>query len=373
VRLEALVMAKDELIFTRKDQHLILSVKEEVESTASTMLEDVKFIHQTVLEHDFSEVDTSTVFFGHKVSAPLMISGMTGGTALSKKINSMLAELAEAYRIPIGVGSQRVGLKDPSAVDSYRVVRDKAPDAPRIANIGASQVSSGLSISEIEEAIEMIDADALAVHLNPLQEALQPEGEPSFRNFLVNLEKIVQSVSVPVILKQTGEGFSKESAQKLVKVGIRGIDVGGLGGTSFAVIEGLRARLMGLDVLEEIARDFTDWGIPTAASILEVRSVLPGILLIATGGIRTGIDAAKVVRLGADFAGVALPVLRRVYAGGTPAGRRYLEKVLRELKTVIFLVGGRTLEDLRKAPIIITGTLKEWMIQRGLTLRDYAS
>jgi isopentenyl-diphosphate delta-isomerase len=363
-------MNNEELIFSRKDQHLIFTVKEKVESTATTMLEDVKFVHQTILDYDFSEVDLSTQFFGHKVNAPLVISGMTGGTPLSGKINSMLAELAEEFHIPIGVGSQRAGLKDPSAADTFRVVKEKAPDVPRIANIGASQVSMGLSVGDAEKLIEMIDADVLAVHLNPLQEVLQPEGEPVFRSFLAGLEKLVSSVSVPVILKQTGEGFARESARKLVGIGIKGIDVGGTGGTSFAVIEGLRARLMGLDVLEEIARDFADWGVPTAASILEVRSVFPDILLIATGGVRNGVEVAKVIRLGADFAGMALPVIRSVYHGGVHGGRRFLDKTLKELRIAVYLVGGKDLKDLKKAPIIVTGKLKDWIIQRELIIRS---
>ncbi|ABL77682.1 type 2 isopentenyl-diphosphate Delta-isomerase [Thermofilum pendens] len=356
-----------DIIFTRKDQHLVYSLKENVQARGvTTLLECVRFVHQTVLEANFSDVDVSTKFLGYEVAAPIVISGMTGGTPMGGKVNAMLAEVAQRLKVPIGVGSQRAALKDRAAVETFRVVREKAPDVPVIANIGASQVSMGLSAGEVQELLDMVGADALAVHLNPLQEVLQPEGEPSFKNFLGNLREIVKSVKVPVILKQTGEGFSRESALKIADTGVKGVDVGGAGGTSFAVIEGLRARYAGLDLHEEIAFEFAGWGIPTAASVLEVRSALPDILLIATGGIRSGLDAAKVIRLGADFAGLALPVLKEVYYRGVEGGYRFLEKVIRELKIAVFLTGGRTLADLKNAPIVITGELKDWVVQRGL-------
>lgn len=353
-------------ISTRKDDHLVLSVKEDVSSRLSTLLEDVILVHHTIPSCSLSEVDVSAEFLGIGVSAPVMISGMTGGSALAEKINAALATVAQRLGIPVGVGSQRAALEDKSLARTFSVVRQVAPDVPVVANIGASQVAQGLSEAQVLELVEMVGANALAVHLNPLQEALQPEGEPSARGFLDRLRELVRLSPVPVILKQTGEGFSKEATALVRDTGVRGVDVGGAGGTSFAVIEGLRARMRGLDDLEEMSRTFSAWGVPTAASILEVRAVLPDIFLIASGGLRTGVDVAKALRLGADFAGLAHPVLQALYQGGVDAAERYLRRVISELRVTIFLTSGCSLKDLRSAPVVLKGLLKEWVSQRGL-------
>ncbi|MEZ0346511.1 MAG: type 2 isopentenyl-diphosphate Delta-isomerase [Infirmifilum sp.] len=353
-------------ISSRKDSHIILSIKEDVSARESTWFEYVRLVHQTVLDSALSDVSLSTKFFEKEVNAPIVISGMTGGTELAKKINASLARIAGKFNIPMGVGSQRAALEDRSLAHTFSVVREEAPEIPVIANIGMSQVSSGLKREDIFYLVEMIQADAIAVHLNPLQEVLQPEGEPDFRNFTEKLREFINASPVPVILKQTGEGFSRESAVKLLGLNIRGIDVGGLGGTSFAVIEGLRARLAGLFDVEKIADDFSSWGIPTAASILEVREVFPEILLISTGGITTGLDVAKAIRLGADFSGIARPVLKELHEGGIERAEKFLSTLLRELRIAILLTGGVTLKDLRKAPIVIEGRLLEWIRQRNL-------
>ncbi|MEM0087405.1 MAG: type 2 isopentenyl-diphosphate Delta-isomerase [Thermofilum sp.] len=354
-------------ISTRKDDHVLLSVKERVTSSATTLLEDVIFVHHTIPRCALADISLESDFLGKAVSAPVMISGMTGGSPLAEKINRSLAAVAQKLKIPLGVGSQRAALVDRELARTFSVVRDVAPDIPVVANIGASQVSRGLSASQVLELVEMVRADALAVHLNPLQEALQPEGEPDMRSFIENLRQLARESPVPVLLKQTGEGFSREAAL-MVKGLVKGIDVGGAGGTSFAVIEGLRARLRGLDELEEMASTFASWGIPTAASILEVRSALPDIFLIASGGLTTGVDVAKALRLGADFAGIARPVLLKLYYGGEQAAERYLRRVVSELRVAVFLTGSCSLEELRKAPVIVKGLLKEWVLQRGLEI-----
>ena len=351
---------------SRKDSHIILSVREEVSAKESAWFEYVRFVHQTVLDSSLKDVSLETTFIGKRVNAPLVISGMTGGTELARKINAALARLARKYNLPIGVGSQRAALEDRTLEHTFSVVREEAPEVPIIANIGMSQLSMGLRREDILYLVDMLQADAIAVHLNPLQEVLQPEGEPEFNSFLQKLNEFVRESPVPVIVKQTGEGFSRESAEKLQGIEIRGIDVGGLGGTSFAVIEGLRARLAGLDDLEEIANVFANWGVPTAASILEVREVFPSIMLIATGGVRTGIDIAKALRLGADFTGIARPVLKELYSGGIERADRFLNTLLKELKIAIFLTGGTTIADLKTTPIILEGKLLEWVRQRKL-------
>lgn len=354
-------------IVTRKDDHVLLSVKERVTSSATTLLEDVVFVHQTIPECALADIDVEADFLGRKVSAPVMITGMTGGSPFSERINRALAYVAQRLDIPMGVGSQRAALVDKSLARTFSVVREVAPDIPVVANIGASQVSQGLDSSKVIEIVEMVRADALAVHLNPLQEALQPEGEPDMSSFIENLKQLVRESPVPVLLKQTGEGISREAALK-VKGLVKGIDVGGAGGTSFAVIEGLRARLRGLDELEEIARTFSSWGVPTAASILEVRDALPDIFLIASGGLLSGLDVAKALRLGADFTGIARPVLVELYRGGEEAAEKYLRKVVKELKISLFLTGCCSLKDLRQAHIIVKGFLREWIAQRGLKI-----
>lgn len=359
-----------DVIERRKIQHIIFSVKEDVRTREKTTLfENVSFVHQSIPKASLDEINLETTFFGKNVQAPILISGMTGGTKLAEKINREIAKAAQKLGIPMGVGSQRAALVNPSLKKTFSVVREIAPDIPVVANIGAAQVSEGLSKEIVYELVEMVDADVLAVHFNPLQEALQPEGDMNYEGLMENLSELVRESPVPVIAKQTGEGFSKESVKQLLKTGISGIDVGGAGGTSFAVIEALRARFLGFDELEEIAWTFSEWGIPTAASILEVRSVSEDVFLIGSGGIRNGIDVAKALRLGADFAGTALPVIRAVYEKGSEGVERLLRKMISELKIVIHLVGARNIAELKKAPIVITGYLREWMEQRGLSLR----
>lgn len=358
---------------SRKDEHIIFSVKEDVDSRITTWLEHVMFVHQSVLSGSLSDVTLSSKFFGKEVSAPVVISGMTGGTPLAERVNAQLAQLAQKYGIPLGVGSQRIALEDRSTARTFSIVREYAPDVPIIANIGQSQVAKGIPREDVYYLVEMVQAEAIAVHINPLQEALQPEGEPDFRGFLTNLREFVREAPVPVIVKQTGEGFSRESAALLRGTGIRGVDVGGAGGTSFVVIEGLRARKRGLDELEEVAKTFASWGVPTAASVLEVREALPDVLLIATGGIRSGVDAAKVLRLGADFAGIARPVLKELYAGGLGRAEKYLGRIIRELRMAMFFAGATNVEDLRRAEIVIKGDLLEWVRQRKLGVPGWES
>jgi len=295
-----------------------------------------------------------------------MIAGMTGGTELAKKLNSMFARAAEELGVAVGVGSQRVALEVPEVRDTFRVVREEAPSVPVVANIGASQVVEGLGPRELEELVDMVEADAVAVHLNPLQEALQLEGQPRYSGFLERLRRLVEISPVPVIVKETGAGVCREVAERLEAAGVAGVDVGGAGGTSFARVEGLRALAEGDELLYGLAQDFAEWGIPTAASILEVRSASRSMLLIATGGVRSGVDVAKALRLGADLCGVAYPVLRAALRSGYEGVLKYLRRVIEGLRRAAFLTGSRDVWELKRAPVVIKGELREWILWRGL-------
>ena len=354
---------------SRKDDHILYAPLPDSQFARKTAwFEYVELVHAAVPEIDFSEVTLSTEFLGFKLRAPLLIAGMTGGTPLARKLNAIFARAAEELGLALGVGSQRVALEVPELRDTFSVVREVAVSVPVIANIGASQLVEGFSADTVESLVEMIEADALAVHLNPLQEVLQPEGEAKYSDLLERLEELVELSPVPVIVKETGAGVSREAAAKLASAGVRGIDVGGAGGTSFARIEGFRSLSMGNELLHQLAEDFSEWGIPTAASILEVKSAAAGLLVVATGGLRSGVDAAKALRLGADLCGFAHPVLRSALEGGYEGAVRYLRRVTEGLKRALFLTGSRNLAELRRVPVVLRGELREWVELRKLAI-----
>ena len=354
---------------SRKDDHIIYSLLPKSQFEVKTSwLECVELVHMAVPELDFEEVDMAVEFLGYRLNAPLMIAAMTGGTRLAKRLNSMFARAAEELGVAIGVGSQRVALENPDVRDTFRVVRERASSVPVLANIGASQVVEGLSEEKLGELIEMVGADALAVHLNPLQEVLQVEGQPKYSGLLERLEELVEISPVPIIVKETGAGISREAAEMVARAGVAGVDVGGAGGTSFARVEGLRALAEGDYMLYRLSEDFAEWGIPTAASVLEVRTASDSLLVIATGGIRSGIDVAKAIRLGADICGIAYPVLRAALQGGYTRVREYLRSVIEGLRRSAFLTGCGNVGELRSAPVVIRGALREWIDYRGLKL-----
>lgn len=351
----------------RKTEHIVITVSEDVGSRRSSLLECVHLIHRALPQLSLEEVRLETRLLGREVSAPIIVAGMTGGSELGGRVNREIAIAAEALKIGMGVGSQRAALENPELRRTFSVVREEAPSIPIIANIGASQlVEAGDYTTLAAELIDMIEADAVAVHLNPLQEAVQPEGEPAFAGVVEAIREFVKACGKPVIVKETGSGISREDAELLMKTGIWGIDVGGLGGTSFAAVEAIRAKMNGDFIAERVANTFRSWGIPTAASILEVRSVARDVTLIATGGIRSGLDAAKALRLGADLAGVARPIIKAALEGGSERVKKVLESYIKELRIAFFLTGSRDVEELRKRPAIILGELKEWVVARGL-------
>ncbi len=346
----------------RKFEHIRICLEENVESDY-TGFEDVMLIHKALPEVDYDRINLEVEFLGTKFKAPLVIAGMTGGHPEAKRINENLAEAAEEFGIGIGVGSQRAGIENPELVDTYSVVRDKAPNAFVIANIGIAQlIEKGVEYAE--KAVEMIDADALAVHFNFLQEAVQPEGDKNAEGAKDVLREVC-SLKVPVIAKETGAGISRDAAFEVREAGVSAIDVGGKGGTSWSAVEVFRIKD---DVMREVAIDFWDWGIPTAFCVVEVHDVLP---TIATGGIRSGIDVAKALALGANLAGVALPFLRPATVSGEEVKKK-VKYFVEGLRTAMFLTGCEKVDDLRRIPLFITGKLREWLEFRGIDVEAFS-
>jgi isopentenyl-diphosphate Delta-isomerase len=336
----------------RKKEHIRICLEKEVE-TKKTGFEDVFLIHNSLPELNAKEVDTGTEFLGKKLSMPLAIAAITGGTEEAEKINRDLAEVAEKKGIGFSLGSQRAMIEDPSLKYTY-YVRDVAPSALVFGNIGIYQLKK-ISIEQIEEALRYVGADALCVHINPSQELYQKEGDYDFKDSLLNLKKLCRELKYPVVAKEVGFGISREASISLREAGVKAIDVGGFGGTNWLIIDALRSN-----------RDFSgfsDWGIPTPISILESKIGLP---LIATGGIRSGVDVAKSIALGADVCGMALPFLRVLNEKGKEGVAEFIDKIQTELKVAMTLTGSKNIAELKKAKFILTGKIKDWAEQRKL-------
>ena len=352
----------------RKSDHIRICLEHDVQARGvSTWLEHVWLIHSAVPAADYEAIDLRTRFLGHDFSAPLMVSAITGGTPEAASINAAIAEAVEELGLGMGVGSQRAALEDPSAARTFKIAREKAPTAFLVANIGYSEVARGLPLKALDELVSMIEADALAIHLNPLQEVVQAEGRPGGQAFLERLAEITDHLSVPVIVKEVGSGISAEVARELERRGVAAIDVAGAGGTSWAAVEHHRALEAGDALRARLGQTFWDWGIPTAASILEVASATE-LPVIASGGIRTGLDVAKCLALGADMAAMAWPVLKEAVKG-SGAVKALLRAVMEELRAALFITGCKKVGDLRAVPLVLTGPLAEWARARGLELR----
>ena len=349
----------------RKDNHLDICLNEDVGSRkVTTLLEDVFLIHQALPELDLDKVELATTFLGHKLNAPLLIDSMTGGTKAAGDVNRDLAVVAEEFGLGIGVGSQRAGLMNPQVVETYSTVRKHAPNAFIYGNLGGAQLVKGLTIDDARKAVEMIQADALAIHLNPLQEAVQVGGEASYWGVLEKIEGLTRRLGVPVIIKEVGAGISREAAAKLAMAGASAINVAGVGGTSWAGVESVRAKRMGEEATANLGETFWDWGLPTAAAILEVRPrvTLP---LIASGGLRTGVDAAKAIALGADLVAVARPFLQAALKGGTKAAGKFASEFIAQLRLAMFLTGSPDVAAMKRARYILTGKLLDWKFNLG--------
>ena len=332
----------------RKDEHLTVSLSEEVAlPELTTGLEHYRFVHAALPEIALDEVDPSIVLWGKPMRAPLLISAMTGGTKRATTINRHLASAAQALGLALGVGSQRPAMEDPRQAPTYQV-REVAPDIPLLANLGAVQLNYGYGTEECRRAVEMIEADALVLHLNPLQECLQANGNTDFSHLLSKIGDVCRHLHpVPVVVKECGWGVSEEVARMLGEAGVAAIDVAGAGGTSWAMVEGARAPD---PMTKQIAMDFRTWGIPTAESLLMAKRGAPSVSRIASGGIRTGVDVAKALALGADLCGIAHPLLRPATISAE-AVVTHLSSIIRELRVAMFCVGAKNLVDLHTAPI----------------------
>ncbi len=347
----------------RKEQHLTLAATGDVAARVDAGFDGVTLVHDALPELAFDRVATSCRFLGHDLRLPLVIASMTGGHPMALDVNRTLARVTARHGLAMGVGSQRAALLDPSVADSYAVVRREAPDAFLIANIGATQLvpqagEAPLTLHDVRRTVEMIHADAIAVHLNALQEVVQPEGQTNAVGWLDAIGRLVDEIGVPVIAKETGAGISGEVAQRLAGVGVAAIDVSGLGGTTFAAIEALRAEERGDLQRAALGRTLREWGIPTVASILLARDA--GVPLIATGGVRDGLDAARALALGASIAGVARPALQRALEGETVLDA-WVEQFELELRAAMFLTGSPTPDRLRAAPYVLSAELAAWL------------
>ncbi|MDL0122407.1 type 2 isopentenyl-diphosphate Delta-isomerase [Halobacterium salinarum] len=347
----------------RKDDHIQIVQERDVETTG-TGFEDVQLVHEALPELDYNAIDPSIEFLGHELSAPIFIESMTGGHPNTTELNRALARAAGETGIAMGLGSQRAGLEldDDSVLKSYTVVRDAAPDAFIYGNLGAAQLRE-YDIEMVEQAVEMIDADALAVHLNFLQEATQPEGDVDGRNCVAAIGHVSEDLSVPIIVKETGNGISGETARKLTAAGVDAIDVAGKGGTTWSGIEAYRAAAANAPRQQRIGTLFREWGIPTAASTIEC--VAEHECVIASGGVRTGLDVAKVIALGALAGGLAKPFLKPATEGPEAVIER-VEDLIAELQTAMFITGSRTIEDLQQTEYVLQGKTREYVEQRPL-------
>ena len=317
----------------RKDDHIRICLEEDVEA-GETGFGRVRLMPETLPELDFDEISLSTKLFGKKLGYPLIIEALTGGTSQAGKINRDLASVAQKLKIGFGVGSQRASIEDEEYAETFQV-RDVAPDILLIANLGAVQLNYGFGAQECERAVSMIGADALALHVNPLQEVMQAEGDKNFAGLVNKINAFARKLKTPVILKEVGCGITRKIAEKMK---VAAFDVGGLGGTNWGLVEGIRAGK------RKTGQVFSDWGIPTAESIITVAPL--GKPVIASGGIRTGLDVAKAIALGASCAGIALPILRIQNKVGAKGVEEYLLRIIEELRIAMFLSGSKNIPAL---------------------------
>lgn len=331
----------------RKADHIRINLEENVQfPRLTTGLEKLRFIHQALPELDLEQVDTSTVVFGRQLSAPLLISSMTGGTDQAKQLNRTLAAAAQTHAIAMGLGSQRAAIENPDLASTFKV-RDLAPDILLFANLGAVQLNYGYSVDQCRKAVDMLEADALILHLNVLQEAVQAEGNTRWSGLLKKIEAVCKKVGVPVIAKEVGWGISQNTAVDLTMAGISAIDVAGSGGTSWSEVEYHRAPT---SFHAQIARAFADWGIPTAECLDEIHRTIPNMTLFASGGLRDGIDVAKCISLGASLCGIAGPLLRAAHESDEALDES-LKIVTTQLRIAMMACGAGNIDALRDTPL----------------------
>jgi len=356
----------------RKADHIEKCLNENVQAKDATAgFEDVHFVHKALPEIDKGEVNLTTRVWGHEFKAPLIVGAMTGGTEEAEKINANIAEAVENLGLGMGLGSQRAAIENPKLATTFSIARKKAPHAFLIANIGAIQLVHGYGVAQVKRAVDMIEADAVAIHLNALQEAVQPEGQTNFSGVLAKIAAVAADLDVPVIVKETGSGIASEEALKLEDAGVKGIDVGGSGGTSFAAVEHYRTAEKQNSVHQWLGEVFWDWGIPTAASLVEVTQSTK-VPVIASGGIRNGTIIAKAIALNASLASLAHPVLQAAVKSAAET-ENLLSRLTEELRNVMFLVGAQDVQRLAKTPIVVTGKTGRWLKNRGFDIKGYAT
>jgi len=331
----------------RKKEHLEICLDtESVTSASGTGLSRYRFVHNALPELDIDEIDLSMTFLGKRLQAPILISSMTGGFDLARKVNRNLAAAAQSLGLAMGVGSQRVAVEEPSAAVSFEV-RDVAPDILLFGNLGAVQLNYGYTVEHCRRAVSMIGADALILHLNVLQEAVQPEGNRNFKGLGEKIAAVCRELQVPVIAKEVGNGISVDAAIRLQRAGVKALDVAGYGGTSWSAVEAQRAVKQG----KRPDTAFAAWGIPTEEALVSVRQALPDIQLIASGGVRSGVDIAKAIALGADLGAFGQPLLAAALESSAKV-IEFIAGVIHELKVSMLCVGAVDLTALRKAPLV---------------------
>lgn len=332
----------------RKKEHIELCLTDKVSFKSKTSgFDKYEFIHNAITEVDILKISFETKLFSKKINYPFLISCMTGGTKEAENINNRLAEIAEELKIPIGVGSQRQALENKDHHNSYKIIRKKAKNVPVFGNIGAAQVVQSKNISDILVLIDMLEADAFVVHLNPLQELLQKEGEPKFIGLLKKIEKLVQKSKVPIIIKEVGSGISKAAAIKLLNIGVRGIDVAGAGGTSWAGVELLRNK--------STQKEFWDWGLPTSYCIKEIYQLKKKykFTLVGSGGINSANDLVIAFALGSDLVASARIILQTLMNNNEETVKELIVNWFEYLKKIMYLTGSHNLAQLKKDKLII--------------------
>lgn len=362
--------AQGSRIQARKSEHMDIVLHEP--SSSSAGWDDIDLVHDALPDVDLAEIDLSTEFLGGSLRVPLIVSGMTGGHPDATTINARLARAAQRHQIGLGVGSQRAALVDEDLVPTYAITRMEAPDAFLIGNLGVSQLvdqpdRAALGASDVLRAIDMIDANAIAIHLNFLEELVQPEGERNAQGCAPALEGLSTRLSLPILAKETGAGLSRATAQRLAGMGMAGLDVGGSGGTNFARIESVRAERRHDVRRMQIGSTFGSWGIPTPVSVLGAR--VTDLPLVATGGVRSGLDAAKALALGATAVGVGRPMLAAAM-DGDQAVDAWLEQFQDELRAAVWLTGCQRPTELSSRPLVVGGRTRQWLDDLGYRLED---
>lgn len=332
----------------RKSDHIRINLEEDVRSGLTTGLERYFFLHNALPELNLEEINLNVEIFGKTLKAPLLISSMTGGSKEATQINQRLAEAAQASGIAMGLGSQRAAIEDEKLATSFKV-RNVAPDILLFANIGAVQLNYGYGLSHLQRAVDIAEADALMLHLNALQEAVQPEGDSNFSGLLQKIEIMCKQLPVPVVVKEVGWGISAEVAKQLAHAGVKAIDVAGAGGTSWTQVEMHRAKT---ESQARLAAAFADWGITTTESIIQVRETLRNMRIFASGGLRSGVDIAKCIALGAELGGMASPFLKAADES-TEAVMQVIAETAREIRVCMFAAGAGDIAAMQRVPLVL--------------------